>query len=205
MNLQEVLTASRVLPVITARDVASTVRLAGALAAGGMRCVEITLRSETGLASLRAVKEELPDLWVAAGTVTRGDQVAAAIDAGADLCLSPGISAELLAATAAANSPFVPGVATASEIMLGATHGIEVFKYFPANLGGTAALKAFSGPFPDALFCPTGGLNPANFRDYLALPNVICCGGSWMVTTELVAGERWDDIEALAREAMADG
>ncbi len=203
MNLKDTLAASRVLPVITALDVASTVRLAQALAAGGMRCVEITLRSETGLASLRAVKDALPGLWVAAGTVTRGDQVGAAVDAGADLCLSPGISAELLNATAAANVPFVPGVATASEIMLGSSHGIGIFKYFPASLGGTAALKSFGGPFPDALFCPTGGLGRNNFRDYLALPNVICCGGSWMVSRDLVTGERWDDIEALARDAMA--
>ncbi len=203
MSLESILAASRVLPVITAIDVDSTVELAAALAAGGMRCLEITLRSETGLESLRAVKEAQPDLWVAAGTVTRGEQVAAAVDAGADLCLSPGISEELLLATAAAGVPFVPGIATASEIMLGASHGIEIFKYFPAHLGGTAALKAFAGPFPDVLFCPTGGLNPDNFRDYLALPNVICCGGSWMVSKELVTGQRWGDIEALAREAMA--
>ena len=203
MSLESILAASRVLPVITAIDVDSTVELAAALAAGGMRCLEITLRSETGLESLRAVKEAQPDLWVAAGTVTRGEQVAAAVDAGADLCLSPGISEELLLATAAAGAPFVPGIATASEIMLGASHGIEIFKYFPAHLGGTAALKAFGGPFPDALFCPTGGLRPDNFRDYLALPNVICCCGSWMVSKELVTGQRWGDIEALAREAMA--
>ena len=203
MSLESILAASRVLPVITAIDVDSTVELAAALAAGGMRCLEITLRSETGLESLRAVKEAQPDLWVAAGTVIRGEQVAAAVDAGADLCLSPGISEELLLATAAAGVPFVPGIATASEIMLGSSHGIEIFKYFPAHLGGTAALKAFAGPFPDVLFCPTGGLNPDNFRDYLALPNVICCGGSWMVSKELVTGQRWGDIEALAREAMA--
>lgn len=203
MSLQDILAASRVLPVITALDVASTVLLAQALAAGGMRCVEITLRSEAGLASLSAVKDALPDLWVAAGTVTQARQVTAATDAGADLCLSPGISEELLTATAAAGMPFVPGVATASEIMLGAGHGLNIFKYFPAHLGGTAALKAFGGPFPDALFCPTGGLGPDNFRDYLALPNVVCCGGSWMVGRDLVAGERWDDIAALARAAMA--
>ncbi|MFT4615342.1 MAG: 2-dehydro-3-deoxyphosphogluconate aldolase/(4S)-4-hydroxy-2-oxoglutarate aldolase [Bacteroidia bacterium] len=202
MILEEQLLQSRVLPVITALDIPSTVRLAQALAEGGMGCVEITLRSAAGLDSLRAVKQALPKLLVAAGTITHPRQVIQAQEAGADLCLSPGISAELLQAAHTAAMPFVPGVATASEIMLGSNHGLHIFKYFPASQGGPPALKAFAGPFPDARFCPTGGLNPDNFRDYLALPNVICCGGSWMVAKELVSGERWEEITSLAHAAM---
>ena len=203
MTLEQQLVDSRVLPVITALDVDSTVRLAQALAEGGMRCVEITLRSAAGLDSLKAVKQALPDMLVAAGTVINPQQVEQAQQAGADLCLSPGISEQLLLATRAAGIPFVPGVATASEIMLGMHHELHIFKYFPASLGGAAALTAFAGPFPDARFCPTGGLTQDNFRDYLALPNVICCGGSWMVSRELISGERWDEVTGLARVAMA--
>jgi 2-dehydro-3-deoxyphosphogluconate aldolase/(4S)-4-hydroxy-2-oxoglutarate aldolase len=118
---------------------------------------------------------------------------------------SPGATPELLAAAAASRLPFIPGIASASELMQGLAHGFDMFKLFPAEaLGGRAMLKSLGGPFPQVRFCPTGGLNPANFRDYLALDNVVCCGGSWMVTEALVAAGRWDEIEALAREAMAD-
>ena len=203
MSLEDQLAECRVLPVITPLDADSTVELCRALAAGGMRCMEITLRSPAALDSLRAVKAALPELLLAAGTVTKASHVEQAVDAGAQLCLSPGISQPLLQACAEVRTPFIPGVATASEIMLGLDHGLDVFKYFPASLGGPAALKAFAGPFPDVKFCPTGGLNPDNFREYLALPNVLCCGGSWMVGRELVEGARWEEIEQLARQAVA--
>jgi len=118
--------------------------------------------------------------------------------------LSPGATPGLLQAAAAAGVDFVPGVATASEVMSGMDHGFSIFKLFPAEAaGGVALLKSLAGPFPQARFCPTGGLHPGNFRDYLDLPNVICCGGSWMVGADLVDNGSWHEIEALAREAMA--
>jgi 2-dehydro-3-deoxyphosphogluconate aldolase/(4S)-4-hydroxy-2-oxoglutarate aldolase len=195
----------RVLPVVTPLDENSTVELAGALQRGGMKAIEITLRSAAAMDSIRAVQERVPEILVAAGTVITPQDLKAVQEAGVKLALSPGATPELLAAAAASRLPFIPGIASASELMQGLAHGFDMFKLFPAEaLGGRAMLKSLGGPFPQVRFCPTGGLNPANFRDYLALDNVVCCGGSWMVTEALVAAGRWDEIEALAREAMAD-
>lgn len=194
----------RVLPVITARNVGATVDLAHALWAGGMRAIEITLRSPHALDCVNAVRAGLPDMQVAVGTVTTCRQLQEVVDAGVSLALSPGATPSLLAAAAKAPLTFIPGVATASEIMQAKDYGMTVCKLFPATvLGGVAALKALAGPFPEARFCPTGGLNAANFRQFLALPNVVCCGGSWMVPADMVDNARWDDITQLAREAMA--
>lgn len=204
MSFAEQLASCRVLPVITARDVESTVQLARALDRGGMRAVEITLRTAAGIDSMSAVKAALPGMLVGAGTVTTEAQLAQCQAAGADFCVSPGATAALLQAAANQGAQLLPGVATASEVMLGMEYGLELFKLFPAvAVGGIALLKSLAGPFPDVRFCPTGGLGPANFRDFLALPNVICCGGSWMVGAELVDNGKWDEIEALARQAMA--
>lgn len=204
MTFSEQLAACRVLPVVTAHDVDSTVAVAGALARGGMRAIEITLRTEAALEAISAVRESCPDLWVAAGTVVRPEQVEQALTAGAQACISPGISESLLDCTRNAGVDFLPGAATASEVMLGLVRGIDCFKLFPAvTVGGIPLLKSLAGPFPGVNFCPTGGLNVKNFREFLAQPNVLCCGGSWMVAEDLVAGGRWDDIEQLSREAMA--
>ncbi|MAT95111.1 MAG: keto-deoxy-phosphogluconate aldolase [Halioglobus sp.] len=204
MSFADTLSASRVLPVVTPRGVDVTVRTAEALLAGGMRAVEITLRTPDALDSLRAVKQRLPELVVAAGTVRDAASVDAAVDAGADFCVSPGISGAMLDACAARGVPFLPGVATASEVLLGTSAGLSLFKLFPAvAVGGMELLRSLRGPFPEVRFCPTGGLGPDNYRDFLALPNVICCGGSWMVAADLIDNERWDRVEALAREALA--
>jgi 2-dehydro-3-deoxyphosphogluconate aldolase/(4S)-4-hydroxy-2-oxoglutarate aldolase len=200
----ERLRACRVLPVVTAGSVACAVQLARSLHAGGMQAIEITLRSDSALAAIEAVMSEVPGMLVAAGTVNSADDLDSVRAAGARLALSPGSTESLLRAAASSDIDFIPGVATASELMRGLDHGFEVFKLFPAEAsGGKALLKAFAGPFPQVQFCPTGGLNMENFRDYLALPNVICCGGSWMVAQELVDNERWAEIESLASEAMA--
>lgn len=194
----------RVLPVVTARDVASTVALSRALLAGGMGAIEITLRTPAAMDAIIAVKAELPDMLVAAGTVTTVPELERVVAAGVSLALSPGGTDRLLAAAAEAPLQFIPGVASASDVMRAVDYGVKVCKLFPATvLGGQAMLKALAGPFPDMRFCPTGGLNPENFRDFLALPNVVCCGGSWMVAPELVDNERWDEIEQLARGAMS--
>ena len=201
---QETLAACRVLPVVTAVDVASTVRLAKALQLGGMRAIEITLRSDAALDAIVAVKAEVPGLLVAAGTVNTPADVERVVAAGGTLALSPGATDELLQAAADAPLDFVPGVATSSELMRAMTYGFEVFKLFPATaLGGISMLTSLGGPFPSAKFCPTGGLNPKNFREFLGLSNVICCGGSWMVGSDLLENEDWQTIERLAREAVA--
>ena len=203
--LSSILQDCRVLPVVTAVDVESTVQLAGALQRGGMRAIEITLRSAAALDSIRAVSARVPGLRVAAGTVTNPAELDQALAAGASLVLSPGATPQLLRAARERAVDFVPGVATASEVMRGMDHGFEIFKLFPAEAaGGLALLKSLAGPFPHARFCPTGGLTPGNFRTYLAEPNVICCGGSWMVGAGLVNNGRWEEIEALARGAMGD-
>lgn len=205
MTFSEQLAACRVLPVVTAHDVDSTVALARALSRGGMRAIEVTLRTAAAIEAISAVRESCPDLWVAAGTVVRPEQVEQALTAGALACISPGISESLLDSARSAGADFLPGVATASEVMLGLARGLDCFKLFPAvAAGGLPLLKSLAGPFPDVRFCPTGGLNVNNFREFLAQSNVLCCGGSWMVADDLVLAGRWDEIEQLAREAMAE-
>jgi 2-dehydro-3-deoxyphosphogluconate aldolase/(4S)-4-hydroxy-2-oxoglutarate aldolase len=203
MSFAEQLAECRVLPVITARDVDATVHLAQALEQGGMRAVEITLRTPEALPAMRAIKAAVRQLLVAAGTVTTPQDLDQSLGAGVDFCVSPGMTGSLLRAAAASDVRLLPGVATASEVMLGLDNGFDIFKLFPAAaVGGMELLRSLSGPFPQVRFCPTGGLGPGNFRDFLALPNVLCCGGSWMVTQELVDSGNWLEIEALAREAM---
>ena len=203
--IHSVLAECRVLPVVTAHSVETTVQLAQALISGGMRAVEITLRTESALDSIRAVKAEVPEAIVAAGTIVNPDDLSRAIDAGADLFVSPGSTGKLLAAAVEAEVNFLPGIASASELMRGIDYGFSTFKLFPAvAVGGINLLKGFSGPFPDVHFCPTGGLNQKNFRSFLALTNVVCCGGSWMVADDLVCAGNWQEIENLAREAMSD-
>ena len=195
----------RVLPVITAADVASTVELSRALQRGGMRAIEITLRTDAALDSIRAVKAGLPGLQVAAGTVTNGADLERAMNAGCDFYISPGLSDGLLQAATQMGADLLPGVASASDIMRGLDFGLSCFKLFPAvAVGGLALLKSLAGPFPQVHFCPTGGLNADNFREFLALPNVACCGGSWMVAEDLVEAGQWEQIESLARDAMTE-
>ena len=198
------LRSSRVLPVVTPVDVESTVRLGAALQRGGMRAMEVTLRTPAALDSIRALREQLPELYIAAGTVTDEEGMRQALDAGAQMLVSPGSTGHLLRAAREARAALLPGVATASEVMRGMELGYHCFKLFPAEAsGGVTLLKSLAGPFQGVEFCPTGGLSAGNFRDYLALPNVICCGGSWMVAPDLVHNGRWQEIELLAAQAMA--
>lgn len=205
MNLREQLASFRVLPVVTAHDVDSTVALARALRDGGMAAMEITLRTPQAPAAIAAVTEAVPEVAVGSGTVTSPADLHRAIDAGCSFHVSPGITPRLMDAVSEAGVDLVPGVATPSEIMRGLDYGLDCFKLFPAvPIGGIALLRALAGPFPDVVFCPTGGLNPENFRDFLAQPNVVCCGGSWMVAPELVREGRWDKIKELAAKAMSE-
>ncbi len=202
--ITSILADCRVLPVITATDVDSTVALVQALYRGGMKVVEITLRTPAALDSISAATEEVPDLLVGAGTVTSPAEIQRALEAGARMVVSPGSTPRLLRAAREAKVDFLPGVATASEVMQGLDEGYDCFKLFPAvAAGGLDLLKSLAGPYPNVSFCPTGGLNPSNFHEYLALPNVVCCGGSWMASSTLVENGRWDEIQKLACEAMS--
>jgi len=189
-----------VLPVLTIAQADAAVPLARALVAGGLPVLEVTLRSEVALASISRIRAEVPEAVVGAGTVLEALDLDRVIEAGARFAISPGASPELYAAASRASIPFIPGIATASELMHGLTHGHRRFKFFPAQAaGGTEALKAFAGPFPQAGFCPTGGINRDNAADYLALRNVITVGGSWMVPADLVGAADWSGISSLAR------
>lgn len=203
MSLVKTINTCRVLPVVVIDDVERSVKLAEVLLQAGMKVIELTLRTDKALECITAINERVPEILIAAGTVTTPLELVKASEAGADLFVSPGISEELIRAASARDLLLIPGVATASEIMLGRTHGINFFKLFPAEaIGGKALIKSLAGPFPDINFCPTGGLNPENFTEYLALDCVSCVGGSWMVKAALIDNEEWDEIERLAREAM---
>lgn len=188
-----------VLPVLTIRHLEDAVPLARALVAGGLPVLEVTLRSSVALAAIARIRAELPEAIVGAGTVLVPSDFDAAVEAGAAFAISPGASEALYAAAASAITPFIPAIATASELMLGLAHGHRRFKFFPAKAaGGVAALRAFAGPFSQARFCPTGGIDADNAADYLALDNVITVGGSWMVPEAALQARDWERVATLA-------
>ena len=190
-----------VVPVVVIEDAGAAVPLARALAEGGLNVVEITLRTSVALDAIRRVASEVPGVLVGAGTVTSQADIDAAIEAGARFLVSPGTPTSLASAARAAPVPFLPGCATVTEAMALRDLGFPVLKFFPAEqAGGAAALKAIAGPLPDARFVPTGGIGAGNAGDYLALPNVVCVGGSWVAPADAVRAGDWGRITALARE-----
>lgn len=204
MSFQQLLGPTRVVPVITIADVDTAVPLAGALVAGGLQVLEITLRTEAGLESIRRIAAEVPGAVVGAGTVTTPQQLRDARDAGAQFIVSPGCTDSLAHAAADAGGVFLPGAVTASEVLRLLERGIAMMKFFPAEAsGGIAALKALGAPFPQVSFCPTGGIGLSSAPGYLALPNVVCIGGSWMVPADLIERREWATITTLAAEATA--
>lgn len=201
-RISEILQLSPVMPVVTIEDPASAPDLARALVRGGIRVIEVTLRTSQAFAAIEAIAREVPEIRVGAGTVLTPDDLSRAADAGAAFAISPGATRELLAAGANFRIPYLPAVATASDLMTAFAEGYRHFKLFPANVvGGVQALKAFHGPFPEARFCPTGGINIQTAPAYLELPNVLCVGGSWLAPAELLKTRDWARIESLAREA----
>ncbi|MFF7329013.1 bifunctional 4-hydroxy-2-oxoglutarate aldolase/2-dehydro-3-deoxy-phosphogluconate aldolase [Streptomyces sp. NPDC008150] len=197
-----VLDLAPVVPVVVVEDAAHAVPLARALVAGGLPAIEVTLRTPAALDAIRAVAAEVPGAVVGAGTVITPEQVAQCVDAGARFLVSPGWTDALLAAMRASGVPFLPGVSTTSEVVALLEHGVRDMKFFPAQAaGGTAYLASLAAPLPQARFCPTGGIGPGNVTEYLALPNVGCVGGSWMVPGDAVAAGDWARIERLARDA----
>jgi 2-dehydro-3-deoxyphosphogluconate aldolase / (4S)-4-hydroxy-2-oxoglutarate aldolase len=203
-RLAELLELTKIIPVITIERVEDGVPLARALVAGGLRLLEITLRTPAAPEAAAAIIAHVPEAIVGIGTVVTPDDLVRSHELGAHFALSPGATPELLEAAAAGSMPFMPGVATASELMLALAHGFDTVKFFPAvPAGGMAALKALGGPFPQARFCPTGGIDESNARDWLALPNVVVVGGSWVTpATEIRAGN-WSAITDRVRQAVA--
>jgi 2-dehydro-3-deoxyphosphogluconate aldolase/(4S)-4-hydroxy-2-oxoglutarate aldolase len=178
------------------------VPLAHALVAGGLPVIEVTLRTEAALAAARAMIAQVPDAVIGLGTVTRRDQIAAALDIGADFLVSPGFSADVAELAQRAALPFLPGIATPSELMTALAAGFSVLKFFPAEpAGGIEMLRALHGPFPEVAFCPTGGIDAAKAPSYLELPNVVAVGGSWVAPRTAVIAQDWQKITALARAA----
>jgi 2-dehydro-3-deoxyphosphogluconate aldolase/(4S)-4-hydroxy-2-oxoglutarate aldolase len=199
-----VLDLAPVVPVVVVDDLADAVPLARALVAGGLPAIEVTLRTPVALDAIRAIADEVPGAVVGAGTVITAEQAAEVVAAGARFLVSPGWTDALLEAMRASGVPFLPGVSTTSEVVALLERGVREMKFFPAEAaGGTAYLKALAAPLPQARFCPTGGISAASAPEYLALPNVGCVGGSWMLPKDAVAGRDWGRVEALAREAAA--
>lgn len=202
--IAEILQLSPVMPVVTIEDAATAADLARALVRGGIKVIEVTLRTPQALRSIEMIASQVPDICVGAGTVLSQADLGNAANAGATFAISPGATRELLEVGAEFRIPYLPAVATASELMTALAAGYSHFKLFPANVaGGVGALKAFYGPFQDARFCPTGGVTPQTAGTYLELPNVLCVGGSWLTPAETVRARDWAKIESLAREAAA--
>ena len=198
----QVMQDAPVIPVIVLHDIRQAVPLARALVAGGIRMLEVTLRTPQALACLEAIAREVPEAVAGAGTVRSAADVQASLNAGARFAVSPGYTHTLGQACRDAGLPLLPGIATGSEIMMAQEDGYTELKFFPAmQAGGPAMLKAWGGPFIDVRFCPTGGVTHANAAEFLALPNVACVGGSWLVPADALAAGDWARITALAREA----
>jgi len=198
-QLAALLAVGRVIPVITLDRLDDAVPLARALVGGGIRLLEITLRTPAGLDGARAIIRDVPDAVVGIGTVLTPDDLRRAVEAGARFALSPGATPALLDAAAEAPIPFLPGIATASEMMEALARGLTAAKFFPATAaGGLPALRALAGPFPQVRFCPTGGITEANAAEWLAQPNVIAVGGSWLTPAAEVAAGQWGAIRERA-------
>ena len=202
MPIREVVCAAPVVPVIVLEDAAHAVPLARALLAGGLTVLEVTLRSDAALPGIRAIAREVPQAKVGAGTVLSVDDLAAAREAGAQFAVSPGSTPALLESARTCGLPFLPGVMTPSEVAAALAAGYDTMKFFPAGqAGGVEMLKALAGPFPQVKFCPTGGISLANASDFLALPNVVCVGGSWITPGASIRASDWAAITRLAQQA----
>jgi len=193
-----------VIPVIVIQRLEQAVPLAQALVEGGVKVLEVTLRTPVALAAIEAIARAVPEAVVGAGTLRLPADAQAARNAGSVFAVSPGYTSALGAACRAAGLPLLPGVATGSEVMAAMADGLDFLKFFPAQqAGGVAMLKALAGPFPDIAFCPTGGITPETAPQFLALPNVKVCGGSWLTPADAVEQGDWARITRLAREAQA--
>ena len=204
ISMDQLTEAASVIPILTVSNVEDAIPLAQALKAGGLRVIELTLRTEVALAALTEMKTAEPDLIIGMGTILEAEQIEPSLAAGADFLVSPGLTRELERAFQTAHAPVLPGVATASEAMQAASAGFDVLKFFPAEqIGGLDYLKSLRGPLPDIRFCPTGSITRALAPEYLALPHVVCVGGSWIANSALIEAGDWDAITANAKAAAA--
>lgn len=202
-ELAALLKSGCIIPVLTIERLADAVPLARALVAGGVRVLEVTLRTLVALPAAKAIMADVPEAVVGIGTILNADDLARAEDIGARFGISPGATPELLQAAAASSLPFAPGIATASELMQALAHGFHLTKFFPAEqAGGIKALRALAGPFPDVRFCPTGGIGEANAAAWLAEPNVVAVGGSWLCPAADIRSGDWAGITAMCNRAM---
>lgn len=201
--LEKILIPARIVPVLTIDRVEDGVPLARALVAGGVKVLEVTFRTEAAVAAARLIIAEVPDATVGMGTVLNGDDLRRAQDLGAQFAVSPGATPDLLDAAAASDLPLLPGVATSSEVMQAEAKGFNLLKFFPAEqAGGIPMLRALAGPFPGTRFCPTGGITAANVVSWLAEPNVIAVGGSWLCPASDVKAANWEVITGRCIDAM---
>lgn len=202
LTAAELVAIAPVIPVVVLHDPDDAVPLARALAAGGIPIVELTLRTPRALEAIRAIADEVPEVAIGAGTILRPEDIDRALEAGSQFLVSPGASARLLDALVAAPVPALPGVSTPSEAITAWERGFSVQKLFPAVAsGGIGMLSSLASPLPGVRFCPTGGIGVANAREFLALGNVACVGGSWLTPTDLIAAKDWDAITRLAADA----
>lgn len=202
---QTIFEHGKIIPVMIIDKLEHAVPLAKAVVAGGIGVLEVTLRTECALDAIALIAKEVPEALVGAGTILTQTQLQQAVDAGAQFIITPGTTKELLVSAMDGIVPLIPGVASISEVMNGIALGYQHFKFFPAEAsGGVAALAAFLGPLPDIHFCPTGGITSRNYNDYLALPNVDCIGGSWIVPSDLIEQASWQKITQLCQQAVSE-
>ena len=204
MNVLDVMRVGPVIPVLVIEELAHAVPLARALVAGGVRVLEVALRTAPALEAIRLIAREAPEAIVGVGTLTRPEEFTEARDAGARFGVSPGLTPTLIEAARDSGLPLLPGVMTPSDVIAARLAGFRELKLFPAQqAGGLGMLKALAGPFPDVTFCPTGGITVETAPDYLALPNVACVGGSWLTPRAALAAGDWEAMTALAQQASA--
>lgn len=204
MNLIQALSQTKVIPVVKLKSAESALGLAEALAQGGLRAAEITFRTDAAEESIRRIAKAHPDFLLAAGTVLNTENADRAMDAGAGLIVSPGLNPKVVEHCLKKGYPVMPGVCTPTEVELAMSFGLENIKFFPAEaMGGVKTLKALSAPYGNVKFMPTGGVDEKNVKDYLALPCVLCCGGSWMVKGDWIDNGQFDLIAAKTKEAVA--
>jgi 2-dehydro-3-deoxyphosphogluconate aldolase/(4S)-4-hydroxy-2-oxoglutarate aldolase len=193
-----------IVPVLVIKDVEDALPIAEALLAANVKVLEVTLRTPAALDVISIIAKHLPEAVIGAGTVTNRELLQRSYDAGAKFAISPGLTKDLLQAGNDGDIALIPGISSISELMDGIDYGYDHLKFFPAEAsGGAKAIQSIGGPFPDVRFCPTGGINLNNVRNYLALPNVACCGGSWLVSDEIVKNKDWSQITTLANQALA--
>lgn len=203
-SAQEVFATSPVVPVLVIKKLEHALPLAKALIAGGINILEVTLRTPVALDAIALIAKELPEAMIGAGTVTNAEQLQQVTDAGAKFAISPGMTADLLAAGQSGPIALIPGISSTSDLMKARDAGYTYLKFFPAEaVGGVKAIKSISGPFPDMVFCPTGGISLSNYNEYLALSNIHCVGGSWLAPDDMMEAGDWEGITQLARDAVA--